>query len=234
MAIINEIHGNIFATKCQVIVNTINCVGVMGAGIALECRYRHAEMFNRYKEYCDKGQMRPGVLFLWTQSEPWILNFPTKQSWKVDSTLAIIQSGLEKFAQTYRDKGIHSIAFPRLGTSHGGLSWSDVRKLMYLYLEPLHDLKIEIYSFDGAAADSLFDRLRDLTVGRTPENIARLFGIRSNQARSVAAALGDTRVGNMVALQQYKGIGVKTAEKIYEVLCSNSVVMPHERQMELF
>ena len=68
MAIIKEIHGNIFATKCQVLVNTINCVGVMGAGIALECRFRHEAMFNRYKEYCDKGQMKPGVLFLWTQS----------------------------------------------------------------------------------------------------------------------------------------------------------------------
>ena len=80
---IRIITGNIWNSKAQTIVNTVNCEGVMGAGIALECRLRFPEMFNKYKEVCEKGLLKPGLLLLYKSDERWILNFPTKTSWKL-------------------------------------------------------------------------------------------------------------------------------------------------------
>ena len=77
---IKKIKGNIFNTSAQVIVNTVNCVGVMGRGIALECKLRYPEMFKKYKNFCDLKKIEPGVLQIWKESHPWILKFPTSWS----------------------------------------------------------------------------------------------------------------------------------------------------------
>jgi len=77
MAKIIEIRGNIFESSCQTIVNTVNCVGVMGKGIAFEYRHRFPEMFNSYAGLCERKLLSPGLIHLWTKSTPWILNFPT-------------------------------------------------------------------------------------------------------------------------------------------------------------
>ena len=84
---IKEIKGNIFNSKCQALVNTVNCVGVMGKGIALECKLRFPGMFEKYKEFCDTKKIRPGILQLWKNSKPWVLNFPTKMHWKDPSKI---------------------------------------------------------------------------------------------------------------------------------------------------
>ena len=233
MAEIVEVTGNIFSSDCQVIVNTVNCVGVMGAGIALECKYRFREMFDRYAEICAVGQLEPGKLFLWAHSTPWVLNFPTKVHWKDDSSLDIIRSGLQKFAASYRTRRIGSIAFPRLGTSHGGLAWDRVRPLMYEILEPLHALRIEIYRFDPRSPDLLFPRLVSLADSLDEIGLARKLSLRTPQARALRVALDSGAVGNMVALQQADGVGVKTVERIYSVLC-NAKHTETWNQLELF
>ena len=79
---IKIISGNIFTSKCQTIVNTINCVGVMGAGIALECRLRYPEMYKKYVELCENREISIGILWLYKSEDRWILNFPTKKHWK--------------------------------------------------------------------------------------------------------------------------------------------------------
>ena len=76
---IDIIEGNIFTTKCQVIVNTVNCVGVMGAGLALECRLRYPDMYSLYVDLCNVNKIDIGMLWLYSSTEPWILNFPTKK-----------------------------------------------------------------------------------------------------------------------------------------------------------
>ena len=74
---------NIFDSQCQTIVNTVNCVGVMGKGLALEMKKRYPNMFDKYKDYCDKGLIDIGKLWLYKHSDDkWILNFPTKKHWK--------------------------------------------------------------------------------------------------------------------------------------------------------
>ena len=152
MAEIKEIHGNIFNTTCQTVVNTVNCYGVMGKGLALEFRHRYPDMYEKYRAVCSEKQLKVGMLQLWKHSAPWILNFPTKNHWRQPSRLDYIERGLKKFASEYRKKGITSVAFPQLGTQSGGLDWTDVKELMYRHLLPLENLSVEIYIFDPLGA----------------------------------------------------------------------------------
>ena len=103
---IQIITGNIWNSKAQTIVNTVNCEGVMGAGIALECRLRFPEMFSKYKEICEKGLLEPGLLLLHKNDQRWILNFPTKTLWKLPSKEEYLHTGLIKFKNTFKEKGI--------------------------------------------------------------------------------------------------------------------------------
>lgn len=127
-----------FSSPAQTLVNTVNTVGVMGKGIALEFKKRYLAMYEQYKKYCDDGSLTIGKLMLW-RDEPdhWLLMFPTKTTWRKPSDLSYIEAGLKKFTDTYTDKGITSAAFPRLGCGNGGLNWEDVKPLMEKYLGPL-------------------------------------------------------------------------------------------------
>ena len=122
-----EVEGNIFTTSAQTIVNTVNCVGVMGAGIALEFRLREPEMYLKYVSLCKQGAFTPGMLWLHKSPHKWVLNFPTKIDWKHPSKPEYLESGLKKFTETYKEKGITSIAFPMLGADRGGVDRSVAR-----------------------------------------------------------------------------------------------------------
>ncbi len=215
MAKIVEIRGNIFETSCQTIVNTVNCVGVMGKGIAFEYRNRYPDMYRAYVNLCDKKQLRPGSLHLWKKSTPWILNFPTKKHWKYPSRIEYIEMGLRKFADTYAQKGITSIAFPELGTSAGGLEWGQVGPLMLDHLEPLPNLDIEIYHFDPNAQDSFFDKLFQTIHRFDVPDYKSYIGLTTKQAMILRDAIRNNELHNMLELQQLKGIGEKSFEKIY-------------------
>src|SRR5689334_23221056 len=96
MAEINDLSGNIFLTACDVVTITVNCEGVMGAGIALEARLRWPEMFDAYKGACEAGELRPGSLFWWPEppGKAAQLCFPTKDHWKQPSRLSYVRDGL--------------------------------------------------------------------------------------------------------------------------------------------
>lgn len=128
--------------NAQTIVNTINCVGVMGAGIALEYKLRYPKMYEDYVLKCRKHEVMIGKPYLYKHNDKWILNFPTKKHWKDDSKLEWVEEGLIYFKENYKQWGITSIAFPKLGTKHGGLNWEDIKKIMELHLE---DLDIPVY-----------------------------------------------------------------------------------------
>lgn len=138
------IEGNLFDSNSQTIVNTINCFGVMGKGIALEYKKRFPDMFLRYKELCGKKLIRPGILWLYKADNKWILNFPTKDHWKNPSKIEYLESGLTKFLNTYKNKGITSIAFPLLGASNGGIDPDVSLEVMKKYLSQC-DIEVEIY-----------------------------------------------------------------------------------------
>lgn len=148
---IEYIIGDIFDSPAQVIVNTVNTVGVMGKGLALTFKQRYPDMFEAYRTACEKHQLTTGKLMLWYAPDHWLLLFPTKENWRNPSKLEYIEKGLYKFVNTYTDKNITSVAFPRLGCGNGELNWDDVRPLMEKYLKPL---PIDVYIYLGVGSES--------------------------------------------------------------------------------
>jgi O-acetyl-ADP-ribose deacetylase (regulator of RNase III) len=213
---LKHINGNIFNTQCQTIVNTVNCVGVMGKGIALVHKLRYPQMFTEYQQHCQKKLIKPGVLWLFSKQEgaPWILNFPTKIHWKYPSKLEWIESGLRKFVETYKQRGITSIAFPLLGTHNGGLDVETVKRVMDAYLSSC-DIPIEIYDYDPAAPDGLFANFKARWLATEPEIISKATGIQPQYAKKISDILHDDKVNSMVSLVDYEGIGEKTLQKAF-------------------
>lgn len=142
--------GNIFESKCTTIVNTINCVGVMGKGIALEFKKKYPEMFMDYVLKCDRGEVKPGLPYVYQGENVSILNFPTKDHWRSPSRLSYVVEGLNWFVENYQKYGIESIAFPPLGCGNGGLTWDVVGPIMYQKLCQL-PIDIEIYAPFGTS-----------------------------------------------------------------------------------
>src|SRR4051794_2317587 len=116
MAEIVDRKGNIFGTTSDVLTITVNCEGIMGAGIALEGRLRWPSMFERYAKLCDEGRIRPGVLWVWEHDAPppprRVLCFPTKDAWRAPSRLAFVKAGLDNLRSTYQQRAIRSISMP--------------------------------------------------------------------------------------------------------------------------
>lgn len=136
--------GDLFTSEAQTLVNTVNCVGVMGKGIALEFKKRYPDMFQKYKEICDAGLLDIGKLQLYKTPDKWILNFPTKTHWRYHSKEWYLEKGLQKFLDTYKMKGITSIAFPLLGASNGRIDPKVSLNIMKRYLEQC-DIPVYIY-----------------------------------------------------------------------------------------
>lgn len=128
---------SIFEAPSQTLVNPVNCVGVMGAGLALEFKRRYPAMFDAYRRNCASGLLDVGSLQLHKSPEKWVLNFPTKRHWRDPSRLEWIDAGLAKFVATYAARGIESVSLPMLGCGLGGLRWDDVRPLMERHIGAL-------------------------------------------------------------------------------------------------
>lgn len=138
---------NLFESPAQVLVNTVNTVGVMGKGIALQFKKLYPAMFKEYQHLCETGELTVGKLWIYKTNNKWVLNFPTKTDWRQKSKIEYIEQGLQKFVETYKERGIESIAFPQLGVGNGGLDWNhEVKPLMEKYLRKLPiDVYIHIY-----------------------------------------------------------------------------------------
>ncbi len=171
--------GNIFDSKAETLVNTVNCVGVMGKGIALEFKKRYTSMFDYYAELCRKKQIRPGVPYYYSDlMGNSILLFPTKDHWRSPSKLAYIEDGLDWFISHYQELGITSVAFPPLGCGNGGLDWIDVGALMVEKLQNL-PISIEIYAPYG---------IKDILL--QPDKLLRLSAKRNINERSIGIMSG--------------------------------------------
>ncbi|CAB3395716.1 macro domain-containing protein [Kyrpidia spormannii] len=129
---------DLFQSPAQVLVNTVNTVGVMGKGVAKEFASIYPDMYTKYRALCERHLFDIGQLWLYKTSHKWILNFPTKRHWRSPSKVEYIEAGLKKFVDTYAQKGITSISFPLLGCGNGGLDFdSQVQPVMEKYLQPL-------------------------------------------------------------------------------------------------
>jgi O-acetyl-ADP-ribose deacetylase (regulator of RNase III)/uncharacterized protein YwgA len=147
--------GDLFATQAQTRVNTVNCIGVMGKGVALEFRKRFPAMFEDYVARCERGDVRLGEPYLYRDSSGIrIVNFPTKNHWRSPSRLVDIASGLDYFLAHAAEWGVRSVAFPPLGCGNGGLEWSEVGPLLYAKLHDT-DFDVEVYAPYGTPKQEL-------------------------------------------------------------------------------
>jgi len=152
---VEVIIGDIFGSKAQTLVNTVNCVGIMGKGVALEFKKRFPAMFEDYVRRCDAKQVQLGRPYLFKGTvPPRILNFPTKNHWRSVSRLQDIVEGLHYLQSHYKEWGIISLAVPPLGCGHGQLEWRVVGPTLYRHLKAL-DIPIELYAPFGTPHEEL-------------------------------------------------------------------------------
>jgi O-acetyl-ADP-ribose deacetylase (regulator of RNase III)/uncharacterized protein YwgA len=142
---VEVIKGDLFESKAQTLVNTINCVGVMGKGLALEFKKRYPGMYQDYVKRCKKEQVKLGEPYLFRGLEqPQILNFPTKGHWRSVSRLDDIIHGLDYLEKHYKEWGVTSLAVPSLGCQQGQLDWRAVLPVLYRHLSRL-DISVKLY-----------------------------------------------------------------------------------------
>lgn len=145
--------GNLFEANTEAIVNAVNCVGVMGRGIALQFKRTYPDNFAAYSAACKKEEVQPGRMFVFETGQAnhpkWIINFPTKRHWRSKSRIEDIELGLTALAKDIEELGIQSIAIPPLGCGLGGLSWSDVRAFIEQELSALEDVEVVVFEPGG-------------------------------------------------------------------------------------
>lgn len=139
------VNGDMFEDVYDIRVNTVNCVGVMGAGVALAFKFRYPEMFRAYRRACEEGRIRPGEIDVWRTLTEWVINFPTKRHWRNKARYEDIESGLNSLHDYLKGQGSVRVALPALGCGHGGLEWTRVAAMIDA---KLRDLDADVYVFE--------------------------------------------------------------------------------------
>lgn len=137
--------GNIFDSEAEALVNPVNCVGVMGKGLALQFKQRFPSNYEAYKYECSQNNLKIGLLFCYEENSKLIINFPTKTHWKQKSELQYIDKGLIALQDLLTKIPINSIAIPPLGCGLGGLNWTEVKPLIFKHMVPLTGISVHIY-----------------------------------------------------------------------------------------
>lgn len=158
--------GDILTEDAEALVNTVNCVGVMGRGIALQFKKAYPENFKAYAEACKLDEVQPGRMFIHRlrglTNPRYIINFPTKRHWRGKSRMEDIDSGLAALTGDIRKLGIRSVAVPPLGSGLGGLEWTEVRDRIEGTLGGLNDVRVVVYEPNGAPPADVMARVREV------------------------------------------------------------------------
>jgi len=167
------VQGDILTADAEALVNTVNCVGVMGRGIALQFKNIFPKNFKAYEAACRRGEVQPGRMFVFDTGEltwpRYIINFPTKRHWRGKSRIEDIQAGLEALVAEIQARNVRSIAIPPLGSGLGGLDWAKVRPLIESALATLPEVDALVFEPGGAPTDERANRSSDvpkMTAGR--------------------------------------------------------------------
>ncbi len=166
-------QGDLLRDEAEALVNTVNCVGVMGRGIALQFRNAFPANNEAYEKACDRGEVQPGRMLVFETGQltnpRFIINFPTKRHWRGKSRMEDIETGLDALIAEVRARGIRSLAVPPLGSGLGGLEWSEVRERIVAKLAVLPEVAVQVYEPRGAPEAATMVRNREvptMTSGR--------------------------------------------------------------------
>jgi O-acetyl-ADP-ribose deacetylase (regulator of RNase III) len=164
---------DILNDQAEALVNTVNCVGVMGRGIALRFKNAFPENFKAYALACKQDKVQPGRMFVYETGQlippRYIINFPTKRHWRGKSRMGDIESGLKSLVKVIRRYNIRSVAIPPLGSGLGGLNWEQVKSRIEAAVEPFIDVQVIIYEPKGAPKTEIMAHSRKvpkMTAGR--------------------------------------------------------------------
>jgi len=151
---IEPTRGNILTDDAEALVNTVNCVGVMGKGIALQFKKAFPENFKAYEAACRRKEVEPGRMFVFETGQMfnprYIINFPTKRHWRDKSRYEDIESGLKALVREVQQRKIRSIAIPPLGSGLGGLQWPRVKAMIEAAFEEMPDVRVKLYEPKGS------------------------------------------------------------------------------------
>ena len=220
-----EKKGNLFNSNAMAIVNTVNCVGAMGKGIALDFKLRYPEMFKEYQKICFKHILKPGQILPYTKSTPIILNFAIKDDWKDPSRVEWIEQTLQKFVDNYHSMGITYVAFPWMGAMNGGLPFETIQSLTRKYLSTLDDIDIEVYDFDPDVPCALYNTLVNIVNENkfTPSELEEVSNIKARYWVKIIDAVKDTHTKSINNLCHYivngkRIIGKTNIERLFVFL----------------
>jgi O-acetyl-ADP-ribose deacetylase (regulator of RNase III)/uncharacterized protein YwgA len=178
--------GDILKSNAQTLINTVNTVGVMGKGIALEYKNRFPDMFKDYQLRCERGKVKVGIPYLYrTLFPPQIINFPTKDHWKSLSKLDDIQKGLQFLLAHYKEWDVQSLAIPPLGCGNGQLEWRVVGPVIYKFARQL-DIPVEMFAPYGTPPSELTEKFLDDILDQKTSNLKGTNGQSSLNAAWVA------------------------------------------------
>lgn len=151
---IRKVQGNILEAEVEALVNTVNTVGVMGRGVALQFKRAFPKNYEAYRKVCERGELRTGRVFTLDlnrlENPRFIINFPTKRHWREKSKLEYIEQGLRALVEEIQRLGIKSIALPPLGSGLGRLNWDQVYKRIEKALGGLTQVRVLVYEPTGA------------------------------------------------------------------------------------
>jgi O-acetyl-ADP-ribose deacetylase (regulator of RNase III) len=167
--VIEYTQGDILAAEAEALVNTVNCVGVMGRGIALHFKHAYPANFKAYAAACRRGEVKPGQMLVFEtgrMAPRWIINFPTKRHWRGKSRIEDIQHGMDALVREIRARDIRSIAIPPLGSGLGGLSWQEVRPIIDRALAEVPELRAIVFEPGGGSPEPIAPRAPKMTAGR--------------------------------------------------------------------
>ncbi|ELP32509.1 type II toxin-antitoxin system antitoxin DNA ADP-ribosyl glycohydrolase DarG [Rhodopirellula baltica] len=166
-------RGDILQADAEALVNTVNCVGVMGRGIAAQFKKKFEANFKAYKKACDQGELKLGTVLVHDREQllnpRYVINFPTKDHWRAKSKIEDVRTGLISLVDEVRQRKIKSIAIPPLGCGLGGLRWSQVRPMIEEAFADLSDVDVLLYEPVGAPAPEKMVRNKkqpNMTVAR--------------------------------------------------------------------
>jgi O-acetyl-ADP-ribose deacetylase (regulator of RNase III) len=215
MAQIVNRSGNIFVSDADALIVTVNCVGFMGKGMALECALRFPEVEQEYVKACKTGLIDIGhIYWVQTNSRKNLALFPTKRDFKHPSKLEYINRGLNALISDLKEKNISRVALPKLGSELGGLPWESVEKQVTKHFENI-DIDLEIWSYAREENDSYLEQLiteikLDLPGAR---KISRL---TTDLLENVVAQHESGKLNSFTDLLQFKGVGKNSIKKLVQ------------------
>jgi O-acetyl-ADP-ribose deacetylase (regulator of RNase III) len=222
-------QGNLLTADAEALVNTVNCVGVMGKGIALQFKQAYPAMAKAYEQACERGEVRPGHMHVWETGElqgpRYIINFPTKRHWRGQSSYQDVADGLAALIDEVKRRGITSIAVPPLGCGNGGLSWTTVRPMIEEAFAQVPDVRALVYGPSDAAVPITrtintvrpkLTRARALFIGAIERYAVLSYEITLLEVQKLAYFLQEA--GEPLRLKINKGIYGPYADNLNKVL----------------